>query len=338
MPRWLSGVLPEQARYRGQDQAIVLLHPERAVDGPHHREMAETFNSATVKAVCGPCNNGFMNEIEAEARPYLSTMIRGNLSMPLAAEAANAVATWAVKTSLMAQLTGSEPAALAQVYRDFYATGRPTPECMRCCSPDRPGFERVGTAAAAHRAAGLSPDRTCVSRTVYNGARRSAKPDTAERRVAEISPTSPYAGRRWIFRVSVMTMVEGTTPHAARKKARERAAALLDAQDAERRRLEAERRKRVTDHAAEIAGNDAEIAQLNQRIEELNLDSVRRLTAIVGDGVSEAQAAEMTGREVRQVRSAVKAVAADQAPATEQPAARKATSPGPGVHAEAARP
>lgn len=130
MPRWLSAVLPEQARYRGQDQATVHLHPDRTVDGPHHREMAETFNSATVKAVCGPCNNGFMNEIEAEARPYLSTMIRGNLSVLFAGEAASAVATWAVKTSLMAQLTGSEPAALAQVYRGLYATGRPTSECM----------------------------------------------------------------------------------------------------------------------------------------------------------------------------------------------------------------
>jgi hypothetical protein len=130
IPRWLDNVLPEQARYRGQDQATVLLHPERMIDGPHHREMVETFNSTTVKAVCGPCNNGFMNDIEADARPYLSAMIRGNLAMSLAAEGVTAVATWAVKTSLMAQLTGSEPAALEQVYGDFYATRRPTPECM----------------------------------------------------------------------------------------------------------------------------------------------------------------------------------------------------------------
>jgi hypothetical protein len=130
IPRWLTGVLPEQARYRGQDQATVLLHPERTVDGPRHREMVETFNAATVKAVCGPCNNGFMNDIEAAARPYLSAMIRGNLAMPLSAEAAPAVATWAVKTTLMAQLTSSEPAALDQVYKDFYATRRPTPDCL----------------------------------------------------------------------------------------------------------------------------------------------------------------------------------------------------------------
>lgn len=108
-------------------------------------------------------------------------------------------------------------------------------------------------------------------------------------------------------------MVEGITPNAARKKAREHAAALLDAQDAERRRRENERRKRVTDNAAEIAGNDAEIAQLNQRIEDLHLDSGRRLAAIVADGVSEAQAAEMTGRQVREVRAAVKAAAAGAA-------------------------
>lgn len=130
IPRWLSDVLPEQARFRGQDQATVLLHPQRTIDGPHHREMVETFNSATVKAVCGPCNNGFMNKIETEARPFLSTMIRGNLAMPLTTEAASAVATWAVKTSLMVQLTGSEPAALEPVYRDFYTTRRPTAECM----------------------------------------------------------------------------------------------------------------------------------------------------------------------------------------------------------------
>jgi hypothetical protein len=92
--------------------------------------MVETFNSMTVKAVCGPCNHGFMNDIEAEARPYLSAMIRGNLAMPFSIEAATAVATWAVKTSLMVQLTGSEPAALDQVYENFYATRRPTSDCL----------------------------------------------------------------------------------------------------------------------------------------------------------------------------------------------------------------
>src|SRR5205823_70144 len=113
-----------------------------------------------------------------------------------------------------------------------------------------------------------------------------------------------------IFRATVVAMTAGTSPTVARKKAREHAAKLLEAEDAERRRLENERRKRVTDAAAEIAGNDAEIEQLTAKIEDLRADSSRRLAAIVADGVTEAQTAEMTGRELREVKAAVKATAA----------------------------
>lgn len=108
-------------------------------------------------------------------------------------------------------------------------------------------------------------------------------------------------------------MVSGTTSNAARKKARDRAAALLDAEDAETRRLEAQRRKRITDNAAEVAGNDHRSAELAEEIARLRADSARRVAAIVGDGVSEEQAAAMTGREVRDVKTAVKATAAQKA-------------------------
>ncbi|HTJ72632.1 MAG TPA: hypothetical protein VL551_34155 [Actinospica sp.] len=116
-------------------------------------------------------------------------------------------------------------------------------------------------------------------------------------------------------------MVVGTTPNAARKKARDHASRLLDAEDADRRRREAERRKRITDHVAEIAGNDAEIAQLAAKAEELRADNARRLAAIVADGVSQAQAAAMTERDAREVKAAVKASATGRAPAVKKPAA-----------------
>ena len=119
-------------------------------------------------------------------------------------------------------------------------------------------------------------------------------------------------------------MVSGTTSNAARKKAREHAAALLDAEDAEKRRLEAQRRKRITDHAAEIAGNDVKIAELTVQINELRADTAQRLAAIVEDNVSEEQAAAMTGREVREVRAAVKATAAARkAPPKKKPASAR---------------
>ena len=121
-----------------------------------------------------------------------------------------------------------------------------------------------------------------------------------------------------------MIMASGPSPTAARKVGRERAAKLLDDEDAERRRLEAERRKRILDHAAEIAGNDTEIEQLTAKIEDLRADSARRLAAIVGDGVSDTQAAAMTGREVREVRAAVKATAsAGKVPPKKKPASAR---------------
>ncbi|WP_194894160.1 hypothetical protein [Catenulispora pinisilvae] len=126
-------------------------------------------------------------------------------------------------------------------------------------------------------------------------------------------------------------MTAGTSPTAARKRAREHAGKLLDAEDAERRRLEAARRKRITEQAAEIAGNDAEIEQLTAKIEDLRADSARRLAAIVADGVTEAQTAEMTGRELREVKAAVKATAASgqAAPPKKKSASPRAARPEP---------
>lgn len=109
-------------------------------------------------------------------------------------------------------------------------------------------------------------------------------------------------------------MAPGTSASTARKQARDHAAKLLDAEDAERRRLEAARRKRITDHAADIAGNDVKIAELTTQVEELRADTNRRLAAIVDDNVSEEQAAAMTGRHAREVKAAVKVGAAAQAP------------------------
>lgn len=120
-------------------------------------------------------------------------------------------------------------------------------------------------------------------------------------------------------------MTAVTSPTVARKKAREHAAKLLEAEDAERRRLEGERRKRVAEAAADVAGNDAEIDQLTAKIEELRADTVRQLAAIVADGVSETKAAEMTGRDPREVRAAVKAGTKASAGA-KAPAAKKAAS------------
>jgi hypothetical protein len=122
MPQWLTNVLPEQARFRGQDQQVVLQPPggDRSRIMLPHREVKEAFNAMTVKAVCRNCNGGWMSGLEEAARPLLSPLIRGE-SQLLGKDDVIAVASWTVKTALMAQLTGVEgAAAMSSVYHAFY--------------------------------------------------------------------------------------------------------------------------------------------------------------------------------------------------------------------------
>jgi hypothetical protein len=122
IPQWLTNVLPEQERFRGQDQQIVLSPPKAArsrIVLPH-RQMRQPFNAVTVKAVCTTCNSGWMNDIEAAARPHLTGLIDGQ-RLELNRTEITALATWVFKTALMAQLTSVEGiAALGAVYRTFY--------------------------------------------------------------------------------------------------------------------------------------------------------------------------------------------------------------------------
>jgi hypothetical protein len=136
IPRWATDVLPEQARFRGQDQQVVLTPPESAHSRLllPHREMREPFNAMTVKAVCKTCNSGWMNEAERRARPHLTRLIQADEPQELEPYAINVLATWVVKTTLMAHLTSVEGvaalAALSQVYHDFYASHAPPDNCV----------------------------------------------------------------------------------------------------------------------------------------------------------------------------------------------------------------
>jgi hypothetical protein len=127
IPRWLTSVLPEQAKFRGQDQLIVLQspgHTSSEIELPH-REVREPFNEVTVRMVCRNCNSGWMNAVEEAARASITKLARGE-QIELGSEEAEALATWAVKTTLMAHLTTVEGASgIADVYSAFFAERKP---------------------------------------------------------------------------------------------------------------------------------------------------------------------------------------------------------------------
>jgi hypothetical protein len=81
-----------------------------------------------VRHVCRTCNHGWMSNLEGEAKPILTPMLLGQpTELPVAAQAT--VATWSIKTALVAQyLHGRKHIAVPlALYKRFYAERRPLP-------------------------------------------------------------------------------------------------------------------------------------------------------------------------------------------------------------------
>jgi hypothetical protein len=72
----------------------------RRVGGRRSRRGVPTLEFTT--GVCSKCNNEWMNDLDSQAFPYVSEMIRGN-SLTLDASAAQAVATWFMKVAVTAR-------------------------------------------------------------------------------------------------------------------------------------------------------------------------------------------------------------------------------------------
>jgi hypothetical protein len=132
IPQWMTDVLPEQLPWRGQDQTVVLLPPDSPPSSMDlgHREAPERFNASTIRAVCGSCNSGWMSTLEGSAQDALTSLVRGE-RRALEIPTIELVASWAIKTSLVAQLTSSAAAAaLDDLYHQFFRDRRPSPNAF----------------------------------------------------------------------------------------------------------------------------------------------------------------------------------------------------------------
>jgi len=70
-----------------------------------------------VKAPCKPCNEGWMNRLEAECRPHLIPMLR-NQTVPLDASDQHSLAKWVTLKALMAQY--GHPGGMQEIPADSY--------------------------------------------------------------------------------------------------------------------------------------------------------------------------------------------------------------------------
>src|SRR5260370_1115525 len=111
IPRWMTQFLPEQERERGQTR-IRVFRPgserQRELSLPT-RTIAERFGDQPVRVVCRPCNHGWMNVVEIEARPGLTAMVTGKAAA-LSATECRALAVWGTKTVMIHEATDPDTA------------------------------------------------------------------------------------------------------------------------------------------------------------------------------------------------------------------------------------
>jgi hypothetical protein len=96
-PQWLAEVLTDRTPQRFVRTSV------HGVQGAWSQPMFKQ----TVRAVCSDCNGGWMSGLEGDRRRVLSPMIRG-MAVQLGADTQKLIATWALKTALMAMRRGRE--------------------------------------------------------------------------------------------------------------------------------------------------------------------------------------------------------------------------------------
>lgn len=113
--RWLRNQLP--AEMLRQDFTYSYNDSER---GDYLAVPDQAIFTQTVSGVCEPCNGGWMNRVENAVQPYIRGMLKGN-RRELHAEGQEAIATWGVLKSLVAQRNFRQDTTIpSDHYRELY--------------------------------------------------------------------------------------------------------------------------------------------------------------------------------------------------------------------------
>ncbi len=127
IPDWLGGVMARGKPQPSAPDRVVKMVNERGKDDiTSEKWLTDKGPHLTSRCVCGPCNGGWMSDIESAATWPLTEMIEGR-SVALALNEQEAVATWLALRAIVEQHSRSEPPPAGWGKR-FYATKRPPTE------------------------------------------------------------------------------------------------------------------------------------------------------------------------------------------------------------------
>ena len=120
-PRWAQGTFTEQERRE------LVPHSIEPHDGPHDTWDARPF-TATLRDVCRSCNQGWMSEIEVEAKEYMEPLIAGQENIVIDPDAQWAISRWAyLKVLLFERIDKRQRLLPERRYREIYESSQSEP-------------------------------------------------------------------------------------------------------------------------------------------------------------------------------------------------------------------
>jgi hypothetical protein len=123
-PDWLSRAAPAPKSHVWQIRRRTRHGPEREPSEDTWRAPAYTTR---VRAVCGPCNHGWMSQLEGEVKPLLEPMLHGQTRI-LDQDRQALLATWAFKTTAMLEFTHPQERAIQSAETDWLYHHREPPQ------------------------------------------------------------------------------------------------------------------------------------------------------------------------------------------------------------------
>jgi hypothetical protein len=147
-PQWLLEVIPGDGRVQ---------HEWIAPAGSKSKSRKWTTDvfSLTAKVVCERCNNGWMNDLEEGARPFLESLIRGH-GRTLYDHGRQQVAYWALKTAMMVDWAQEPPHQCVPkaYYPELFEVGGILSNCVVWLG----ACDFAGSADARHRSLHLQTE------------------------------------------------------------------------------------------------------------------------------------------------------------------------------------
>ncbi|HST36457.1 MAG TPA: hypothetical protein VLK25_07500, partial [Allosphingosinicella sp.] len=100
-PGWMHDLLPAVPDPK-HDRRLYSFHPITGVREEGPQAKPGSIHTIKIRAVCAQCNNGWMSQLEQEARPFLTPLINGT-PIVLDAKQLEVVARWITLKSIVAE-------------------------------------------------------------------------------------------------------------------------------------------------------------------------------------------------------------------------------------------